>query len=67
MQCNAMQLQPLETKEKENLIYNLFFLCILCMRATDLQGVWGEPHQMPDMSTADTIKAEAIFRMKRLW
>ena len=61
-----MQLQPLETKEKKNLIYILIFLCILCIRATDLQGVWGEPHQMPDLSTADTVKAEAIFRMKWL-
>ena len=62
--CNAIA--HIETKEKKNLIYILISLCILCMRATDLQGVWGEPHQMPDLSTADTIKAEAIFRMKWL-
>lgn len=39
-----------------------FTFWIFCGK-TVLQGMWGEPQQMPDMSTANTIEAEAIFRM----
>jgi len=28
--------------------------------------MWGEPHQMPNMSTADTVEAEAIFGMNNM-
>jgi hypothetical protein len=56
---NVMQPHP------ENMHGYLCFGCVwvLCEKKTVLQGMWGEPHQMPDMSTADTVEAEAIFRM----
>jgi hypothetical protein len=38
-----------------------FFL--FCVNAV-LQGVRGEPHQMPDMQRGDPFKAEAILGMK---
>jgi hypothetical protein len=30
---------------------------------TVLQGVWGEPYQMPNMSRDNTVQAEAILVM----
>jgi hypothetical protein len=54
-----------QNEEKQTIILILVFL-LRFVRATVLQGVRGKPHQMPDMPAADTVEAEAIFRMKWL-
>jgi predicted outer membrane lipoprotein len=38
-------------------------LSLSCANAV-LQGLWGEPHQMPDMQRGDSFTAEAILGMK---
>lgn len=40
----------------------------LFVKTTVLQGMWGEPDQMPNLSTDDSVQAEAVLRMiKCLW
>jgi hypothetical protein len=36
---------------------------IVCVQTTVLQGVWGEPRQMPDMPRGNTLQAEAVLGM----
>jgi hypothetical protein len=45
--------------------HNVFSLSLSlsCANAV-LQGLWGEPHQMPDMQRGDSFTAEAILGMK---
>jgi hypothetical protein len=43
---------------------NVFTFCFhICVPTTVLQGVWGEPYQMPNMSRDNTVQAEAILGM----
>ena len=62
---NAMQQPTYRVSEKTCLLMFSFSFGFF-LQTTVLQGMWGEPHQMPNMSTADTVEAEAIFGMNNM-